>query len=81
MWPRTPDASPELAFFMPGSLICGESPDIIHIWCFRLTGGDRWPTSSRGRGTKKGLYLQIYKSHWDPERRHSMNKSVKALGC
>ncbi|QUC03619.1 hypothetical protein [Atopobium sp. oral taxon 416] len=50
------------------------------LWCFRLTGSGRWPTSSRGRATKKGLYLQIYESHWDPERRHTANRSVKALG-
>ena len=29
---------------------------------------------------KKGLYLQIYESHWDPHRGHTVNKSVKALG-
>jgi transposase len=29
---------------------------------------------------KKGLYLQIYESHWDPERGHTANRSVKALG-
>ena len=29
---------------------------------------------------KKGLYLQIYESHWDPERGHTVNRSVKALG-
>ena len=29
---------------------------------------------------KKGLYLQIYESHWDPECRHTANRSVKALG-
>ena len=29
---------------------------------------------------KKGLYLQIYESHWDPERSHTANRLVKALG-
>ena len=29
---------------------------------------------------RKGLYLQIYESHWDPKRRHTANRSVKALG-
>lgn len=29
---------------------------------------------------KKGLYLQIYESHWDAERGHTVNKSVRALG-
>ena len=29
---------------------------------------------------KKGLYLQIYESHWDPERGHTVNSSVRALG-
>ena len=29
---------------------------------------------------KKGLYLQIYESHWDPERGHTVNKSVRAIG-
>ena len=29
---------------------------------------------------KKGLYLQIYESHWDPVRRHTAHTSVKALG-
>ena len=29
---------------------------------------------------KKGLYLQIYESHWDPERRHTVNRSVRAVG-
>ena len=29
---------------------------------------------------KKGLYLQIYESHWDPERGHTVNRSVRALG-
>jgi len=29
---------------------------------------------------KKGLYLQIYESHWDPKRGHTANRSVKALG-
>lgn len=29
---------------------------------------------------KKGLYLQIYESHWDPVRRHTAHRSVKALG-
>lgn len=29
---------------------------------------------------KKGLYLQIYESHWDPSRGHTVNKSVRALG-
>ena len=27
---------------------------------------------------KKGLYLQIYESHWDPERGHTVNRSVRA---
>ena len=51
------------------------------LWCFRLTGSGRWPTSSRGRATKKGLYLQIYESHWDPKRRHTANRSVKTLSA
>ena len=29
---------------------------------------------------KKGLYLQIYESHWDPERGHTVNRSVRAVG-
>ena len=29
---------------------------------------------------KKGLYLQIYESHWDPERGHTVHSSVRALG-
>lgn len=29
---------------------------------------------------KKGLYLQIYESHWDASRGHTVNKSVRALG-
>jgi hypothetical protein len=29
---------------------------------------------------KKGLYLQIYESHWDPERGHTVNGSVRAVG-
>ena len=29
---------------------------------------------------KKGLYLQIYESHWDAERGHTVNKSVRAIG-
>lgn len=29
---------------------------------------------------KKGLYLQIYESHWDPERGHTVNRSVRAIG-
>ena len=29
---------------------------------------------------KKGLYLQIYESHWDPKRGHTAHRSVKALG-
>lgn len=29
---------------------------------------------------KKGLYLQIYESHWDRERGHTAQTSVKALG-
>jgi hypothetical protein len=30
---------------------------------------------------KKGLYLQIYESHWDPKRRHTANRSVKTLSA
>ena len=30
--------------------------------------------------SKRGLYLQIYESHWDGERGHTVNKSVRALG-
>ena len=29
---------------------------------------------------KKGLYLQIYESHWDPGRGHTVNRSVRAVG-
>ncbi|MDO5107747.1 MAG: IS1634 family transposase [Coriobacteriaceae bacterium] len=29
---------------------------------------------------KKGLYLQIYESHWDPQRGHTVNRSVRAVG-
>ena len=29
---------------------------------------------------KKGLYLQIYESHWDRGRGHTVQTSVKALG-
>ena len=29
---------------------------------------------------KKGLYLQIYESHWDPGRVHTVNRSVRAVG-
>lgn len=29
---------------------------------------------------KKGLYLQIHESHWNPKCRHTVNRSVKALG-
>lgn len=29
---------------------------------------------------KKGLYLQVYESHWDPERGHTVNRSVRAIG-
>ena len=29
---------------------------------------------------KKGIYLQIYKSFYDPERGHTAHKSYKALG-
>ncbi|MDO4537773.1 MAG: hypothetical protein Q4B54_06385 [Coriobacteriales bacterium] len=29
---------------------------------------------------KKGLYLQIYESHWDPQKGHTVNKSVRAVG-
>ncbi|WP_206214424.1 hypothetical protein, partial [Adlercreutzia sp. ZJ141] len=29
---------------------------------------------------KKGLYLQIYESHWDAGRGHTVNSSVRALG-
>lgn len=29
---------------------------------------------------KKGLYLQIYESHWDPKRGHTAQSSVRALG-
>lgn len=30
--------------------------------------------------SRRGLYLQIYESHWDPERGHTVNRSVRALG-
>ncbi len=29
---------------------------------------------------KKGIYLQIYESRWDPQRGHTVNRSVRALG-
>ncbi|MDO4807752.1 MAG: hypothetical protein Q4A07_10940, partial [Coriobacteriales bacterium] len=29
---------------------------------------------------KKGLYLQIYESHWDPQRGHTAHSSVRAIG-
>ena len=29
---------------------------------------------------KKGLYLQIYESHWDAGRGHTVNRSVRAIG-
>ena len=29
---------------------------------------------------KKGLYLQIYESHWDPKRGHTAQSSVRAVG-
>ena len=29
---------------------------------------------------KKGLYLQIYESFWDPQRGHTAHRSVRALG-
>ena len=29
---------------------------------------------------KKGIYLQIYESHWDPQRGHTANRSVRAVG-
>ncbi len=29
---------------------------------------------------KKGLYLQIYESHWDPARRHTVHKSIRPIG-
>ena len=29
---------------------------------------------------KKGLYLQIYESFWDPQRGHTAHRSVRAVG-
>lgn len=29
---------------------------------------------------KKGLYLQIYESRWDPQRRQTVHRSVRAIG-
>lgn len=51
----------------------------IVLWCFRLTGAAVAYFLKRTHN-KKGLYLQIYESHWDPERGHTANRSMKALG-
>ena len=35
---------------------------------------------SKKSNLKKGVYLQIYKSFYDPQRGHTAHKSYKALG-
>lgn len=42
-------------------------------------GGDMAYFLKRSKN-KKGTYLQIYESHWDPGRGHTVNRSVRAIG-
>ena len=45
-----------------------------------LDGGTKMAYFLKRTRNKKGLYLQIYESHWDPERGHTANSSVRAIG-
>lgn len=56
------------------------------LWCYTLqqitylTKGFAMAYFLKKTKNKKGLYLQIYESHWDAIRGHTVNKSVRAIG-
>lgn len=49
------------------------------LWCYNEHGGNMAYFLKKSTN-KKGLYLQIYESFYDPARRQTAHRSVEALG-
>ena len=49
------------------------------LWCYSEHGGNMAYFLKKSTN-KKGLYLQIYESFYDPARRQTAHRSVEALG-
>lgn len=49
------------------------------LWCYDEHGGNMAYFLKKSTN-KKGLYLQIYESFYDPARRQTAHRSVEALG-
>ena len=49
------------------------------LWCYNVEG-DFMAYFLKQSNLKKGLYLQIYESFYNPEKNQTSHRSVKALG-
>ena len=50
------------------------------LWCYTIRGWLLWHIFLKKTNNKKGTYLQIYSSFYDPERRHTAHKAYKPIG-
>lgn len=50
------------------------------LWCYTIRGCIFMAYFLKKTKNKKGLYLQIYESFYDPERGHTAHKSYKPIG-
>ena len=50
------------------------------LWCYTIRGCIFMAYFLKKIKNKKGLYLQIYESIYDPERGHTAHKSYKPIG-
>ena len=55
---------------------------LLHIWCYGviLLEGDFMAYFLKKTNNKKGTYLQIYSSFYDPQRGHTAHKAYKPIG-
>lgn len=54
----------------------------LHLWCYGviILVGDIMAYFLKKTKNKKGIYLQIYESFYDPDRGHTAHKSYKSIG-
>ncbi len=50
------------------------------LWCYTVRGVNFMAYFLKKSNFKKGTYLQIYESFYDPERGHTAHRSLKAIG-
>jgi hypothetical protein len=50
------------------------------LWCYNIRGGDFMAYFLKKSNLKKGTYLQIYESFYDPLKKQTAHRSYKAIG-